>query len=283
MLLDCKDLSPGQLQQWLQHAVAPRPIALASTVSKDGQPNLAPFSFFNLFSASPPVVIFSPARRVRDNTTKHTLNNLYFVPEVVIHICDHAMVQQMNLASCDYADDVNEFIKAGFTAAPSTRVRPHRVNEAKIAMECVVKEIKPLGKNGGAGNLVIAEVLCLHVDECILNSEHSMIDPLRIEYIARLGGDFYTSVHRQNVFTLSKPQGEAIGIDRLPASIKNSTVLTGNHLGMLASVTTMPGKNQLSTGEYTHQRAARLLDLGLIDEAWQILNHCNDATLQPAG
>ncbi len=205
MFLDLKKLSTTDTQNWLQHAVAPRPIALASTIDGEGRVNLAPFSFFNLFSSNPPIVIFSPCNRVRDNSTKHTLQNVLEITQVVINICDYVMVQQVSVSSCEYPKEINEFIKAGFSQEKATMVLPPMVKEAKIKLECEVLEVKPLGSNGGAGNLVIAEVLCIHVNDDILNAEGSMIDPFKMEHIARMGGDFYAKINNQNLFTVPKP------------------------------------------------------------------------------
>lgn len=290
MKIDLSTLSPAQKQAWLQHAVAPRPIAFASTIDAAGNANLSPFSFFNLFSSNPPVVIFSAARRVRDNTTKHTLQNVIEVPECVINICDYAMVQQTSLASCEYPKGVDEFVKAGFTKEAATMVRVPMVKEAKIIMECKVLETKSLGENGGAGQLIIAEVLCMHVDDSILNSEGSMIDQRKIELVARLGGDWYCKVNPDNLFTVPKPNTQlGIGIDALPAGIRNSKTLTGNDLGMLANVHEMPvvdpafedaqlknivqyfSLNPEEMEQELHRYAAKLLAANQVTAAWQVL------------
>lgn len=290
MKIDLSTLSPAQKQAWLQHAVAPRPIAFASTIDAAGNANLSPFSFFNLFSSNPPVVIFSAARRVRDNTTKHTLQNVIEVPECVINICDYAMVQQTSLASCEYPKGVDEFVKAGFTKEAATMVRVPMVKEAKIKMECKVLETKSLGENGGAGQLIIAEVLCMHVDDSILNSEGSMIDQRKIELVARLGGDWYCKVNPDNLFTVPKPNTQlGIGIDALPAGIRNSKTLTGNDLGMLANVHEMPvvdpafedaqlknivqyfSVNPEEMEQELHRYAAKLLAANQVAAAWQVL------------
>ncbi len=290
MKIDLSTLSPAQKQAWLQHAVAPRPIAFASTIDAAGNANLSPFSFFNLFSSNPPVVIFSAARRVRDNTTKHTLQNVIEVPECVINICDYAMVQQTSLASCEYPKGVDEFVKAGFTKEAATMVRVPMVKEAKIKMECKVLETKSLGENGGAGQLIIAEVLCMHVDDSILNSEGTMIDQRKIELVARLGGDWYCKVSPDNLFTVPKPNTQlGIGIDALPAGIRNSKTLTGNDLGMLANVHEMPvvdpafedaqlknivqyfSVNPEEMEQELHRYAAKLLAANQVAAAWQVL------------
>jgi flavin reductase (DIM6/NTAB) family NADH-FMN oxidoreductase RutF len=289
MILHLKDLSPGDAQQYLQHAIAPRPICFASTINEAGQVNLSPFSFFNLFSSNPPIVIFSPARRVRDNSTKHTLDNVLAVPEVVINIVDYSMVQQTSLASCEYPKHVNEFEKAGFTMEPATLVKPPMVLESKIKMECRVNEVKPLGNNGGAGNLVIAEVLVMHIDDAILN-EAKKIDQTKIALVARLGGDWYCRVNSSNLFILEKPNVQlGIGVDALPAGIRQSKVLTGNHLGQLANVHSKPAVdvafndhtlkqiiqyysiNPIEMEAELHRYAAQLLNEGNVQAAWQVL------------
>ena len=287
--IDISTIPVMEKQQWLQHAIAPRPVCFASTIDQQGNVNLSPFSFFNLFSSNPPIVIFSPARRGRDNTTKHTLENVLEVPECVINIVDYAMVQQMSLSSCEFPKGVNEFVKAGFTEQPSTRVQPPMVKEAKIKLECKVNEVKSLGENGGAGQLVIAEVLCMHVDESILGDD-GKIDQQKLELVARLGGDWYCKVDRTNLFKVPKPNTQlGIGVDQLPDSIRNSSVLTGNHLGMLGNVHAMPDidasfsddrvKNifqyyAVSPTEMEtelHKYAAELLNAGNIEKAWQVL------------
>lgn len=284
-----KDLKTVDVQNYLQHAIAPRPICFASTIDKEGQVNLSPFSFFNMFSSNPPVVVFSPARRVRDNTTKHTLQNVLEVPEVVINIVDYSMVQQISLASCEYPKGMNEFIKAGFTEEKATLVTPPMVKESKVKMECKVLEVKPLGTEGGAGNLVICEVLCMHIDESILN-ENNKIDQTKLHHVARLGGDWYCKVDESNLFKVAKPNTQlGIGVDALPESIRNSNVLTGNNLGQLANVHEMPFvdpafsddrlKNIIQyysvspeeMDKELHRYAKELLLAGKVNEAWQVL------------
>lgn len=279
-----------QKQQWLQHAVAPRPVCFASTIDKEGNVNLSPFSFFNLFSSNPPIVVFSPARRVRDNSTKHTLENVLEVPEVVINIVDYDMVQQVSLSSCEFPKEVNEFVKAGFTQEAATLVQPHMVKESKVKMECKVVEVKPLGNEGGAGNLVICEVLRMHVDDSILNAEGTMIDQRKLQLIARLGGDWYCKVDEQSLFHVAKPNTQlGIGIDALPETIRNSSILTGNNLGQLANVHEYPtvdatfederlksiiqyfSINPDEMDKELHKYAKELLDAGKVNEAWQVL------------
>lgn len=289
LTLNLKELKPADVQNYLQHAIAPRPICFAATIDKAGKVNLSPFSFFNLFSSNPPVVIFSPARRVRDNTTKHTLQNVEEVAEVVINIVDYDMVQQTSLASCEFPKETNEFIKAGFTEEKATMVAPPMVKESKIKLECKVIEVKPLGTEGGAGNLVICEVLCLHIDESILD-ENNKIDQLKLNLVARLGGDWYCKVDESNLFKVAKPNIQlGIGIDALPESIRKSTVLSGNNLGQLANVHEMPfidpafnddtlkniiqyySINPEELDMELHRYAKKLLDTGKLQEAWQVL------------
>lgn len=279
-----------QKQAWLQHAIAPRPICFASTIDKQGNVNLSPFSFFNLFSSNPPIVVFSPARRGRDNTTKHTLENVLEVPECVINIVDYSMVQQMSLSSCEYPKGTDEFVKAGFNKEAASMVSPPMVKEAKIKLECKINEVKSLGEEGGAGQLVIAEVLCMHIDDSILNEAGNMIDQTKLELVARLGGDWYCKVSTDNLFKVAKPNTAlGIGIDALPESIKNSHFLTGNHLGQLANVHELPAidpgfsddrlKNIIQYYGLTpnemeqelHKYAAELLNQEKVQEAWQIL------------
>ena len=243
MTIDPLAISLPLRQNYLQHAIAPRPICFASTIDEQGNVNLSPFSFFNLFSITPPLVIFSPSRRGRDGTTKHTYENVLQVPEVVINIVDVDMVQQVSLASCEFPKNTNEFIKAGFTATPASRVRPPMVKESKIQLECKVIEVKQLGEKPGAGNLVICEVLLLHIDDQILDAA-GMIDQLKINHVARLGGDWYCRVDQSNLFRVAKPNVQlGIGLDQLPTHIRNSNILTGNHLGQLANVVELPTVN----------------------------------------
>ncbi len=265
-----KDLNNLQLQTLLQTAIAPRPIALASTVDKNGTVNLSPFSFFNLFSSNPPVVIFSPARRVRDNTTKHTLQNVLEVPEVVIGIVNFNIVQQISLASTEYEKDVNEFVKSGLTMKDADLVKPKLVEECPVNLECRVLEVKQLGIEGGAGNLVICEIIKIHVREEYLNAEGNL-DQKKLDLVARLGGNWYSRNNETNLFEVPKPLvTKGIGFDQLPDVIKYSKVFTGNDLGMLANVEKLP------TGGYTgdetvHSEAQQLLLENKIEEAWSRL------------
>jgi len=245
LTLNTAELTPVQLQNYLQYAIAPRPICFASTIDTVGNINLSPFSFFNLFSTNPPVCIFSPARRVRDNTTKHTLENVLEVKECVINIVDYAMVQQTSLASTEYAKGINEFEKAGFTMLKSELVKPPRVAEAPVQLECVVTEVIPLGEKNGAGNLVLAEIKLIHIKEEILDEE-GKIDQAKIDLVARLGGDWYCRVTNDNLFKVAKPLTTlGIGIDALPTAVRNSAVLTGNDLGMLGNIENLPSATEI--------------------------------------
>lgn len=288
MTIELSSLKPAEKQLFMQHVIAPRPICFASTIDKEGNVNLSPFSFFNMFSSNPPIVIFSPARRVRDNTTKHSLQNVLEVPEVVINIATYDMVQQVSLASCEYPKGVDEFVKAGFTKAPATLVKPPMVQESKVNLECKVLEVKSLGEEGGAGQLVICEVLIMHIkDEVLTNGKP---DQTKLEHVARLGGNWYSRVSKDNLFEVPKPNVKlGIGIDALPLSIRGSKVLTGNHLGMLANVDETPVVQPSFDDEHlknivqyfavnpdemeteVHRYAARLLDENKVDQAWQVL------------
>lgn len=288
MTLHTNDLTTSEKQYYLQHLIAPRPICFASTIDAAGAVNLSPFSFFNLFSSQPPIVIFSPTRRVRDNTTKHTLQNLEEVPEVAINIVTADIIHQVSLASCDYPKGTDEFIKAGFTKQNPSLIRPPLVAEAKAKFECRVNEIKSLGGNGGAGQLVIAEILCIHIDDDLL-MENKLIDQRKISHVARLGGDWYAQVNADNLFTLPKPNARlGIGIDRLPPFIAKSSILTGNNLAQLANVENVPVKDpafhdgRLEAIFYyfrqndnrlkrLHIYAKELLEEGKTDHAWQVL------------
>lgn len=240
LTLNTSDLTPVQLQNYLQYAIAPRPICFASTIDAEGNINLSPFSFFNMFSTNPPICVFSPARRVRDNTTKHTLENVLEVKECVINIVNYDMVQQMSLASTEYAKGVNEFEKAGFTMLKSDLVQPPRVAEAPVQFECVVNEVIALGESHGAGNLILAEIKRIHINEAILDAE-GKIDQQKIDLVARLGGDWYCRVTADNLFKVAKPLAKlGIGVDRLPHAVRYSKVLTGNDLGMLGNVEVLP-------------------------------------------
>lgn len=287
-----KDLPVPEFHALLQGSVAPRPIAFASTIDSEGNVNLSPFSFFNLFSTNPPILVFSPSRRVRDNTTKHTLENVHEVPEVVIHVVHYGMVEQMSLASTEYPKGVDEFVKAGFTAVPSSQVKPPRIKEARVSMECKVNEVKSLGDTGGAGNLVICEVLCVHVDEDILD-EKGIIDPNKLDLVARLGGNWYSRTNGSCLFEIPKPlRTLGIGVDQIPEDIRNSAILTGNNLGRLGNVESLPSEEEIemfgekpeiqemrvrfqndpaSWADHLHLLAKETLEEGDVEKAWLIL------------
>jgi flavin reductase (DIM6/NTAB) family NADH-FMN oxidoreductase RutF len=266
------DISTSELHGYLLGAVAPRPICFASTVSKEGNVNLSPYSFFNVFSANPPILVFSPARRVRGNTIKHTLENIMETQEVVINIVSYNMVQQMSLSSTEYPKGVNEFVKAGFTEVASEVVKPPRVGESFVQFECKVREVIALGEEGGAGNLVIAEVVRLHINQDILN-EDGLIDPLKIDTVSRLGGNWYSRA-KNGLFEVPKPlRTLGIGVDALPVEIRKSRILTGNDLGMLGNVEHLPEgvADGVSSDEENHKKAHALLETGDVDGAWNIL------------
>jgi flavin reductase (DIM6/NTAB) family NADH-FMN oxidoreductase RutF len=240
------DISTAELHSHLLSAVAPRPIAFASTVDKDGTPNLSPFSFFNVFSANPPIAVFSPARRVRGNTTKHTLENVREVPEVVINVVNHNLVQQTSLASTEYPKGINEFLKSGVTPLASEKIRPFRVKESPVQMECLVKDIISLGEEGGAGNLIICEIILLHIHPEIMN-ENGKIDQNKIDLVGRLGGNWYCRASGDALFEVEKPLSTlGIGIDNIPLSVRNSNILTGNNLGQLGNVEKLPDETEVN-------------------------------------
>lgn len=264
------EITAVQLQMIMQTAVAPRPIALASTVDKNGMINLSPFSFFNMFSTVPPILIFSPSRRVRDNTTKHTLENVLEVPEVVIGTVNFPIVQQISLASTEYENGVNEFIKSGLTMKDADMVKPKLIEECPVNFECKVLEIKSLGEQGGAGNLVICEVQKIHIREEYLN-EQGNLGQAKLDMVARLGGNWYSRNNENNLFEVPKPLvTKGIGFDLLPDAIKLSKVFTGNDLGMLANVEVLPSEH-CHSDENIHQKAQKLLLESRIEEAWELL------------
>jgi len=284
--IDPKDVSPSKLQGFLQSAVGPRPIAFASTVDEKGVPNLSPFSFFNIFSANPPILIFSPARRVRDNTIKHTLINAESTREVVINVVNFDIVQQTSLSSSEYPDGVNEFVKAGFTAIPSEMVKPFRVAQSPVQFECKVNEIISLGTQGGAGNLVICEVLKMHISESVLD-ENGTIDPVKIDLVSRMGGNWYSRAN-QGLFEVAKPITTlGIGVDQIPNFIKESSIFDGNDLGKLGNIEALPSteeinifvkqnfavKGVLSSDDQLKQykKAKEYLDQNDVDSAWKVL------------
>jgi flavin reductase (DIM6/NTAB) family NADH-FMN oxidoreductase RutF len=285
MVIDPKEHPVSKVHGYLLGAVVPRPIAFASTIDKQGNVNLSPFSFFNCFGANPPIVIFSPARRGRDNTTKHSYENVLEVPEVVISMVSYDMVQQTSLASTEYPKGVNEFIKAGFTQVPSIKIKPPRVGESPVSFECKVLQVIPTGEQGAAGILVICEVILMHINDNILDAEEK-IDPFKLDAVARMGGDWYCRASGDALFKVPKPlQKLGIGIDQLPTEIRTSKILTGNDLGMLANVEQAPDANSvhefavqqhiqdaLHKGtEFCHQLAQEYIAGNRIDEAWKIL------------
>ena len=294
--IDPKDLPVQKLHQYLLGAIGPRPIAFASTVDAEGKPNLAPFSFFNVFSANPPILIFSPARSGRTNTTKDTYNNVKVVPEVVINVVNYDIVHQMSLASSPYAPGVNEFEKAGFTALKSDSVKPFRVAESPVQFECKVNEVIELGTEGGAGNLIICEVVKIHIHDEVLDS-NGMIDQQKIDLVARMGGDWYSRANAESMFEITKPISTCgIGFDALPIDIKSSKVLSGNNLGHLAGIEKIPDEtnvneykllelsdlfvsledNPLALEQELHKRAQSLLDENKLEEAWLTLLSFNN-------
>lgn len=244
--IDPSDLSGGELHGLLLSAVAPRPICFASTIDAEGQVNLSPFSFFNVFSSNPPVMIFSPARRGRDNTSKHSFQNVKEVPEVVINIVNYPIVEQMSLSSTEYAKGVNEFVKSGLTEVPSDLVKPPRVGESPVSFECVVDDVIELGRNGGAGNLVISRVVKIHVDKQYLNEE-GKLDTLKLDLVSRLGGSWYGRMIPEALFEIPKPLAKkGIGVDALPEHVRLSEVLTGNELGRLGNLERLPTAEEIT-------------------------------------
>ena len=281
-----KEISPLKLQSYLQTAVSPRPIAFASTMDEDGNPNLSPFSFFNVFSSNPPILIFSPARRVRNNTIKHTLINVQDTREVVINIVNYDMVQQMSLSSTEYPDGVNEFEKAGFTMLPSDSVAPYRVAESPVQFECKVNDIIALGTEGGAGNLVICEVVKIHIHESILD-ENQMIDQHKIDVVSRLGGNWYNRAN-EGLFEVEKPLTTlGIGVDMIPDFIKESGYFNGNDIGKLGNIEAIPNDEEitifvkenfevkavLSSDDFNtkFKKAKEYLDNNQVLNAWKLL------------
>lgn len=256
--IDPKDTNPVVLQSYLQGAVGPRPIAFASTIDEDGNPNLSPFSFFNVFSSNPPILVFSPARRVRNNTIKHTLINCEATKEVVINIVNYDMVHQMSLSSTEYPDGVNEFIKAGFTMVQSENVKPFRVGESPVQFECKVNQIIALGDEGGAGNLIICEVLKMHISPEVLD-EKGVLDQNKIDLVSRMGGNWYSRAN-QGLFEIPKPLSTlGIGVDAIPDLILKENFFTGNELGMLGNVEALPSKSEIESYFAMEQEKAKVI------------------------
>ncbi len=294
--IDPKNIEVPKLHRYLLGAVGPRPIAFASTIDEEGVPNLAPFSFFNAFSANPPILVFSPARSGRTNTTKDTYNNVKKLPEVVINVVNYELVHQMSLASSPYPSNTDEFIKSGLTPVNSDLVKPYRIKESPVQFECKVNEVIELGDQGGAGNLIICEVLKIHIDESILD-ESGMIDQHKIDLVSRMGGNWYCRADENSMFEIPKPITTCgIGYDQLPSDILKSQVLTANNLGQLAGIELIP--NETDVNEYKlielselflsleedatqleveiHKRAKLLLEKNLLEEAWLTLLSFNN-------
>lgn len=291
LTLDPKELAVPKLHHYLLGAVGPRPIAFASTIDADGNPNLAPFSFFNVFSANPPILIFSPARSGRTNTTKNTYDNVKVVPECVINVVNYDIVEQMSLSSSPYDKNVNEFTKSGLTPIASDIIKPFRVKESPVQFECKVNEVVELGDAGGAGNLVICEVVKIHIDERVLD-DTQMIDQQKIDLVSRMGGNWYCRADKNAMFEVVKPITTlGIGFDQIPEDIRNSPILTGNDLGKLGGVEALP--NETDVNEYKlielsdifvsledepvkleqelHKMAQELLKENKLEEAWKTL------------
>jgi flavin reductase (DIM6/NTAB) family NADH-FMN oxidoreductase RutF len=276
-----KEVSVSTLQKYIQNAVVPRPICFASTISKNGEPNLAPFSFFNVFSSNPPIAVFSPAYSGRTGAAKDTLTNVIEVPECVINMVNYDMVHQMNLASNPFEKGVNEFIKSGFTPIDSEFVKPFRVKESPVQMECKVIEVKELGKQGGAGNLVICEIIKIHIDSKVLTTDNQ-IDVQKMDLISRMGDDWYCRANGEALFEVKKPISTiGIGYDAIPDIIKHSEILNGNNLGLLGSIVSIPIQEEISEFKKTlpqfnnfkeqHLYAKSLLEINKVKEAWMVL------------
>jgi len=291
LTIDPKELNTKELHGYLMGSVGPRPIALASTVDEMGRPNLSPFSFFNVFSANPPIAIFSPARRSRDNGIKHTLENASETKEVVINLVSYNIVQQMSLSSSEFSKGVNEFTKSGFTPIPSDMVKPFRVKESPVQLECTIKDIISMGDEGGAGNLVICEIVKMHISDQVLDA-NKQIDPHKIDLVGRMGGNWYCRASGDSIFKVEKPGGKkGIGFDGLPKRILKSFILTGNDLAKLAGVEVLPTTEDVNrykdntdiahilhtttddeeAREELHYHAKALLEENKIVEAWSTL------------
>jgi flavin reductase (DIM6/NTAB) family NADH-FMN oxidoreductase RutF len=282
LTINPKELPIAALQAYLSHAIAPRPVAFVSTIDNNGTPNLSPFSFFNIFSTSPPVVVFSPARSGRTNTIKHTHENVIEVPEAVINVVTYDMVQQTSLSSSEYPKGVNEFEKAGFTMQPSDMVKPPRVKESPIQLECKVKQVIELGQTAGAGNLVICEIVLIHINKSVLN-DANFIDQHKLDLVGRLGANWYVRASGNALFEITKPTSAlGIGVDAIPLNIRNSTILTGNNLGQLGNVEKLPSKEDvleyktaflknISDTNEIHTVAKKFLDEGKVEEGWKVL------------
>lgn len=291
LTINPKDIPVPKLHHYLLGSIGPRPICFASTVDANGVGNIAPFSFFNVFSANPPIAIFSPARSGRTNTTKDTYNNVKQVPEVVINVVNYSIVHQMSLASSPYPPEISEFDKSGLTPVPSELVRPFRIKESPVQLECKVVEVKELGNEGGAGNLIICEIIKLHISEDVLN-EDQMVDQKKIDLVARMGGNWYCRADQNSMFEIEKPITTCgIGYDQIPEEIRNSKVLTGNDIGQLGGIEELP--NETDVNEYKlmtlsdlfiefednakqlelelHKLSKKLLEKNKLEEAWLTL------------
>ncbi len=281
MRIDPSELTIPKLHQYILGSVSPRPISFASTVDLEGRPNLAPFSFFTAVGSNPPMVVFSPARSGRDNTTKHTLDNVEATKEVVINIVNYPIVHQMSLASSPYPKGVNEFIKSGLTPIPSEKVKPYRVKESIVSMECIVRDVIHTGDKGGAGNIVMCEIVLMHIDDNILDADGRM-DPFKMDLVARMGGEYYARIIPESIFVLPQPKTEVgIGIDSLPEFARNSHVLSGNDLGKLGTLQEFPNEEAFAsaktylkagmTGEDACVVAKQLISEGKTTEALALL------------
>lgn len=275
LTINPKEIPVSTLHHYLLGAIGPRPIAFASTVDKNGNPNLSPFSFFNVFSANPPIMVFSPAKSGRTGASKNTFDNAKETREVVINVVNYAIVQQMSLSSSPYEKGINEFIKSGLTPVASDIVKPFRVKESPVQFECKVNDIIELGQGGGAGNLIICEVVKIHINENVLD-ENEMIDQQKIDLVSRMGGNWYCRANKNAMFEIAKPVTTiGIGVDAIPESIRNSTVLTGNDLGLLGSVEQIPTHKEIDAYSYNgnkfHEDAHVLLQQGKTMEAWKVL------------
>ena len=277
LTINPKEVSVAVLHGYLQGSIAPRPIAFASTIDKDGNVNLSPFSFFNVFGTNPPTLIFSPNRRVRDGSQKHTLENVLEHDEVVINMVDFAMVEQMSLASCEYEKGINEFIKGGFTEEPSIMVKPPRVKESKAAFECKVKQVIQMSEEGGSPNLVICEIVLAHFSADILD-KNGKIDQTKTDWVARLGGDWYVRASGDALFEVAKPSiHKGIGVDAIPDFIKNDSSFSGNDLGRLGNIENLPSKDEIddfilhNPNANFKEMGKEYLTNGKIKEAWMAL------------
>ena len=264
-----KELPLAEFHNALLTAIAPRPICFASTMDADGNSNLSPFSFFNIFGSNPTTLIFSPARRVRDNTIKHTLENVMATKEVVINVVNYNMVQQMSLASCEYPKGVNEFVKAGFTPIASQKIKPFRVKESPVQFECIVRDIIETGKEGGAGNLIICEIVLMHIDDSVLTLD-GKIDQHKMDLVGRLGSDWYVRANGNALFEVTKPNKNlGMGVDSLPEKIRLSKILTGNDLGMLANELAIPDDDSVEIYKRMNKNVSEI-HLRFADDAQQL-------------